>query len=83
MLQVARKVRVLDGYRPEHCRLANCLSAASPLLLKGLVRDWALVQAGSRSAQDAMAYLRSFYNGRPVQLFVRRSADRRAPVLQR
>jgi hypothetical protein len=35
--------------------------------LKGLVSDWALVHAGRESATQAMGYLRSFDNGRPIQ----------------
>ena len=67
MVQVTERVRVLDGVRPDALPLGELLDAGEPALLKGLVRDWGLVQAASRSTQEAMAYLRGFYNGRPVQ----------------
>jgi Cupin-like domain len=34
--------------------------------LKGLVKDWGLAKAGRKSDADAMAYLNSFYNGKPL-----------------
>ena len=34
--------------------------------MRGIARDWGLVQAGLRSTQDAMAYLRGFDAGVPV-----------------
>ena len=66
MVQIARKVRVLDGCQPNDFPLGDLLSAPEPVLLKGLVRDWPLVKAGLRSDDEAMTYLRSFYNGRTV-----------------
>ena len=41
------------------------LAAAEPVVLRGAVRDWGLVNA-ARSMPEAMAYLLSFYNGMPV-----------------
>jgi Cupin-like domain len=37
-----------------------------PVLLKGLVKHWPLVQAGLQSDQTAADYLRQFYTGKPV-----------------
>ena len=42
------------------------LASAEPLLLRGLVRHWPLVQAGTRSAAAALAYLRGFYRNATV-----------------
>jgi hypothetical protein len=42
------------------------LAASTPLVLRGLVADWPLVQAGRRSAHDAEAYLRRFDGGATV-----------------
>jgi hypothetical protein len=38
-------------------------------VLKGLVGDWELVEAGRKSPSAAIAYLRSFYNGKTVGTF--------------
>lgn len=67
MAQVAASVRVLEGCRPDALPLDELLDAGEPVLLKGLVRDWGLVQAGLRSTREAMDTLRGFYNGKPVQ----------------
>jgi hypothetical protein len=66
MPDIARKVRVLEGCRPDRFPLGDLLSACEPVVLRGMVRDWPLAQAGLRSAEDAMAYLERFYNGRTV-----------------
>jgi Cupin-like domain len=39
---------------------------AEPLLVRGLVRDWPLVQAALRSSREALAYLRGFYQNATV-----------------
>jgi hypothetical protein len=66
MTAPANKVRVLEGCRPNHFPLKELLADSVPVVLKGMVREWALVQAGLRSIEEAMLYLRSFYNGRTV-----------------
>lgn len=66
MVDIARKVRVLEGCQPDRMPLRELLADAEPVLLRGMVRNWSLVQAGLQSDADAMACLRSFYNGRTV-----------------
>jgi hypothetical protein len=41
-----------------------------PLLLRGLVDDWPVVQRGRESAEAAFEHIASFYRGRPVSLFL-------------
>jgi hypothetical protein len=64
MIKVSNEVRVIEGCVPDQLPLEQLLSAGKPAVLKGLVRDWALVRAGLRSIDDAMSYLRSFDNGK-------------------
>jgi hypothetical protein len=64
MINVSNEVRVIEGCSPEALPLEELLASGRPALLKGLVRSWGLVQAGLRSVDDAMDYLRSFYNGK-------------------
>lgn len=66
MVDVAHKVRVLEGCHPDSLPLEELLDAGEPAVLKGLVRDWGLVRAGSSSDSEAMRYLRAFDNGKPV-----------------
>ena len=66
MAEVAASIRVIEGCKPDALPLQELLDSGQPAVLRGLVRDWGLVQAGLRSMQDAMDYLRSHYNGQPV-----------------
>ncbi len=59
-------MRTLEGVQPSALPLQDLVAAGEPVVLRGIVRDWGLVQAGLRSTQDAMAYLRSFDTGVPV-----------------
>jgi hypothetical protein len=67
MLQVANSVRVLTGVRPAPSLIDELVSSGQPVVLKGFVSDWEIVQTGQRSEVDAIAYLRALYNGRPIQ----------------
>src|SRR5262245_50309703 len=66
MVQVTASIRVLEGCDRSNLPLEELLASGQPAVLKGLARDWGLVRAGLRSDQEAMQYLRSFYNGKPV-----------------
>jgi hypothetical protein len=66
MVEVAAPVRVIEDCRPDALPLEQLLAAGQPAVLRGLARDWGLVQAGLHSMQEAMAYLRGFYNGQLV-----------------
>lgn len=45
------------------------MEASEPVILKGAVKNWALVSEGKKSNEDAIAYLKSFYNGKNVGTF--------------
>ncbi|MBC7988989.1 MAG: cupin-like domain-containing protein [Luteimonas sp.] len=66
MVQVAA-MRVLEGCRPDTLPLDELLEAGQPVVLRSVARHWGLVQAGLRGSQEAMAYLRGYDSGRPVQ----------------
>lgn len=66
MADVAASIRVIEGCTPDALPLQELLASGQPAVLRGLARDWGLVQAGLRSTPDAMDYLRSHYNGHPV-----------------
>ena len=64
MVKVGNEVAVLEGCTPEVLPIGELLDSGKPAVLKGLARRWGLVEAGLRSNDDAMNYLRSFYNGK-------------------
>ncbi|MEA9586639.1 cupin-like domain-containing protein [Xanthomonas sp. WHRI 10064A] len=53
--------------RPDAALLAQLCAAAQPLVLRGVARDWALVQAAQRGISQAMAQLRGMDTGRALQ----------------
>ena len=67
MAAVAGDIRVIEGCRPDALPLDELLAAGQPAVLKGIARDWELVQAGLESPQAATTCLRGHYNGKPVQ----------------
>jgi hypothetical protein len=56
-----------DDVRPDALPLDALLEGGEPVVLRGLVRDWPLVDAGRGSAAEAVDYLLAFYDGKPVQ----------------
>ncbi|KER85163.1 cupin [Xanthomonas arboricola pv. celebensis] len=65
MLAEPCAIEELHGLDPQQLDPA-VLRSTTPLVLRGLVRDWPLAQAGATSAQAAAAYLRSFDRGEAV-----------------
>ena len=47
----------------------DIIPAGKPVILKGLVSDWPVVQAGKQGAQAARDYVLSFYQGLPIHAF--------------
>ena len=62
---IKESVREVTGIRPDE--LPDwILSSAEPVVLKGLVSDWPIVQAARQSATAADAYLRRYYQDATV-----------------
>ena len=69
MLKIENSVEELSGLDPAALPDA-VLSSTRPLLLRGLVAGWPLVQAGLQSADAAMDYLKRFYQDATVGVLV-------------
>lgn len=67
MLNITNKVKELKdcGY---DALTDEILSSNQPIILRGLINDWPLVQKGLLSGQAADEYLRQHYNQKPVHL---------------
>lgn len=65
MLAIANKMREMAGLDPQSLPDA-VLKSTQPVVLRGLVVNWPVVQAGLESAQAAAAYLRRFYRDATV-----------------
>ena len=72
---VTTKIRTLTGIAADGIPYDDLIAEQAPVVMKGVVRDWPLVQAGLGSPKAAMDYLKSFYQGRPVTLFVGEPQD--------
>jgi hypothetical protein len=46
-----------------------------PMVLRGVAKDWPFVRAAVQSDEAAIAYLDSFYNGRPVSTVIAPAAE--------
>jgi hypothetical protein len=68
--QSTQKVRVIEGVAPDAVPWDDLIAAEQPALLRGLVRHWPLAQISS--PQEAVTYLETFYQGRPVVAFIAR-----------
>ncbi len=66
---ITTKTRVITGIAPDAIPYDQLLAEQSPVILKGLARDWPLIQAGLRSPAAAMDELKRFYQGKPVTVF--------------
>lgn len=64
MVNITKHTRVVEGVRPEAIP-ADIICSPEPVLLKGLVGAWPLVQKGELAPAEAVAYLKQFYNGKP------------------
>lgn len=57
----ANKVEVIEGCTPDSIP-ALVFTSNKPLVLKGLVKSWPVVEAAHRSAESAFDYICRFYN---------------------
>jgi len=65
MIHASNHIHELDG--SAGVPIDALIRAGQPAVLRGVASSWGLVRAGLHSDQRAMSYLRSFYNGKPVQ----------------
>jgi hypothetical protein len=68
VLNIKENVKEIRGISP-HEMPDEILRSTQPLLLKGLVGDWPMVQAAKKSARDADLYLRQFNQDETVGAF--------------
>lgn len=69
MKTVTNKVLVLEGITPQTIPYDELFSQNQPVILKGLVKNWPLVQAGQESAEKVMEQLELHYSKRPMLVY--------------
>jgi len=70
MNDLAKQIPVLEGVRPDQIPFDKLFAANGPVILRGLVSDWSLVQAGKLSPDSAMDMLQSHSSGQPVGVYI-------------
>ena len=68
MLQISQQVEERLDCQPDAIA-AEVLDSTIPLVLRGLVDSWPLVQAAKQSASDSIDYLTQFDSGAPLTVF--------------
>jgi hypothetical protein len=66
MVQMSHLIPEFEGATAARLPLGELTSVAQPRVMRGLVSNWEIARAAARSNQDAVDYVRSFYNGKPV-----------------
>jgi len=67
---VDNQVQILEGVKPNKIPFAELSQANQPVILRGLVSDWSLVQAGKESPDKAMDMLQSHASDKPVGVYI-------------
>ncbi len=70
MSDLNSQVRVLEGVQPDQIPFDELFAANQPVILRGLVSGWGLVQAGRESPEHAMEVLQSHSSGQPVGVYI-------------
>lgn len=70
MTHWTKTTRVIEGVAPDAVPWETLVAEERPAILKGLASGWPLARAGSPG--EAAAMLQSFYQGRPVTVFIAR-----------
>lgn len=68
MLKINQQVKQLTISAEELTE--ELLSSTTPIVFKGLVKDWPLVQASQSSDSEVVNYIKRFYNQKPVKAMI-------------
>src|SRR5882672_12417317 len=67
---MSHQVRVINGLRFDRIPFDELFAGNEPVLMRGLVADWPLVQAGREAPTRVMELLAENYNKKPVIVYV-------------
>ena len=70
MVAPTRKTRVIPGVVPERIPFDELLEVGEPVVMKGLARQWPLVQRGLESASASVDYLKRFCSAKPTTVYL-------------
>ncbi len=70
MTGITARTEELTGIAPDAIPFDELIARQRPVVLRGVARDWPLVQHGLRAPADAIGYLLRFYRGQPIVGYV-------------
>lgn len=70
MVEIKKKTKVIEGCAPDAIPFDELMQGLKPVILKGVARDWELVKKGQESTASAIEYIKSFYNGLTVGVYI-------------
>ena len=65
-----KTAHVIDGIEADRIPFDDLFARSEPVLMRGLVSGWPLVQAGQRSLEEAMELMAAGYSGTPVRVYI-------------
>ena len=68
MLEINRKIREIEGCRPDSLS-DDILYSKEPLVLRGLTAGWPMVAAAKQSSAELTAYILQFDSGQPLTAY--------------
>lgn len=69
MSETFQPVEVLEGVTPENIPFDKLFEADKPVILKGLVKTWPMVEQGQNNALAVMTALEQAYSGKPMLVY--------------
>lgn len=69
MIEITRPIQEIT-HATNDCLTPELLSSASPVVLRGLIKDWPLVVDAKLSNQAARSHLRQYYNQSKIRAFM-------------
>lgn len=70
MTGCGKTAHVIEGIEPGRIPFDDLFARNEPVLMRGLVSGWPLVEAGRQSLEQAMQFMAASYSGKPVRVYV-------------
>ena len=70
MTGCGKTAHVIEGIEPGRIPFDDLFARNEPVLMRGLVAGWPLVEAGRQSPEQAMHFMAASYSGKPVRVYV-------------
>lgn len=66
MVNIIKNTKELFNIDPNNIDFKELINSNEPIILKGIFKDWPIVQESKNSSKSAIEYLLKFYNGKKI-----------------